>query len=68
MVEEGRRTRKYRYNFSEDEAQDIYASACGHIGVMLQNLILYCQKFLLSESNLTLHKAYTNFISKRQME
>ena len=33
---EGRRTRKYRYNFSEDEAQDIYASACGHLGVMLK--------------------------------
>ena len=26
--------KKYSYNFSEDKALDIYASACGHFGVM----------------------------------
>ena len=26
--------RKYGYNFSENKALDIYASACGHFGVM----------------------------------
>lgn len=36
-------TRKNRYNFSEDKAQNIYASACGHSGVMLKT------DFILSE-------------------